>query len=79
MNEELLHFCIDTLKLKRDVKKLLKARHMNYDDLCYKIGYSSSAIKKYMSKDNGSRYITASLIEAFKLDPNEYMKEGFKQ
>jgi len=78
MNIDLLHLHIDTEKLKRDVKQSLKDREMDYADLGRSIGYSESAISKYMASNNGSSFITAALIERFNYDPNEYMKEGFK-
>ncbi len=79
MDVNYLHFFIDTKRLKADVKKILKKRHMDYADLGRCIGYSESSITKYMAKsDYCSRFITASLLEHFKLSPKEYQKEGFK-
>ena len=55
--------------LYRSVKKAIGVRNLNYEVLANAIGYSQSAIKRFMydlkAGRSGSRYIRHSIIKYF--------------
>ena len=70
-------YYLDHTKLREKVLSILAENNLKASDIAPSIGYTSSVVADYLHCRSNSRFMAGALLERFKLNPKDYMKEGY--